>query len=179
MENKQNPFHTLPTGKDAPAEVNVIIEISRGSRTKYEYNKKFGMIEVDRILHTPIPYPFSYGLIPQTWNDYDHDPLDAIVISSEAIIPGALASCRVIGMMSVDDSGERDDKILAVISSDPYYKHVQNYEELPVKDREDMQYFMEHYKDLEKKKVVVKSWENAARAREFISECMECYKGKF
>ena len=177
MEN--NLFHQIPAGKNLPKEVNIIIEIARGSRTKYEMNKDYGIIEVDRILHTPIPYPFSYGLIPQTWNDYDNDPLDAIIFSSESIIPGSLTTCRVVGMMSVDDDGERDDKIIAVLEGDPYTKHINDIKDLPIKDKEDMEYFMTHYKDLENKKVVVNDWKNAEEAQKFITECVECYKNKF
>ncbi len=173
-----NVFHQMPPGDKIPEEINIIIEISKGSRVKYEMCKKYGMIQVDRILHTPIPYPFSYGLIPQTWNDYDHDPLDAIVIASEPLIPGCFIQCRTIGMLSVDDDGERDDKILAVPLNDPYCSHIKAFDEVSKKEREDIQYFLEHYKDLEKKTVTVKSWDDAEAAKEFIAECVECYKKK-
>ena len=179
MKNS-NLFHAMAAGNKIPEEISIIIEISKNSRVKYEMNKKFGIIEVDRILHTPIPYPFSYGLIPQTWNEYDNDPLDAIVIASESLIPGCVVNCRTIGMLSVDDSGERDDKILAVPLDDPYFANIKQFEDIPTKDREDIQYFLEHYKDLEKgKEVIVKSWDNAEKAKEFITECVQCYKNKF
>jgi inorganic pyrophosphatase len=153
MTDQNNIFHTIPAGEDLPKEVNIIIEISEGSRVKYEFEKKYGgVVFVDRFLHTPIPYPFSYGLIPQTWNEYDNDPLDAIVIANEPIIPGCVAPCRVIGMLSVDDSGERDDKILCVPTGDPYFAHIHEFADLPKKKREDIEYFMSHYKDLEKEK---------------------------
>ena len=102
-----NLFHMVATGENVPEEINIIVEIFKGSRVKYEYNKKAGAVMVDRILHTPIPYPFSYGLIPQTWNDYDHDPLDAIIICKEELLPECIVPCRTIGMLSVDDTGER------------------------------------------------------------------------
>jgi inorganic pyrophosphatase len=173
-----NLFHQIPAGENLPREINVLIEISKNSRVKYEMNKKFGIVEVDRILHTPMPYPFSYGLIPQTWNEYDDDPLDVVVICSEKLIPGCLVKCRTIGMLSVDDCGERDDKILAVPLDDPYFNKIQKFEELPAKDREDIHYFMENYKNLENKKVVVKSWDDAETAEKFIAECVEFYKTK-
>ncbi len=180
MTDENNIFHSLSTGDNAPNEVNIIIEIAEGSRIKYEFDKQHGFIIVDRFLHTPIPYPFSYGLIPRTWNDFDHDPLDAIVIASEPIIPGAAVPCRVIGMLSVDDSGERDDKILTVPTCDPYFEHVTKFEELPKKKREDIEYFLTHYKDLEPgKEVKVTSWDDAATAKQFITECIEVYKKKF
>jgi len=174
---EKNIFHQIPAGDSLPEEINVIIEISKGSRVKYEMNKDFGIIEVDRILKTPIDYPFSYGLIPQTWNEYDNDPLDAIVISSESLMPGCLVKCRVVGMLGVDDSGERDDKVLAVpLGEFPEIKDVDDIKEI---EREQMQYFLEHYKDLEKKKVTVNKWENKGITEEFISECTEYYKDKF
>ncbi len=180
MTDENNIFHSLPIGKKTPDEVNIIIEISEGSRVKYEFDKKHGFIYVDRFLHTPIPYPFSYGLIPRTWNDFDHDPLDAIVIASEGINPGCVVSCRVIGMLSVDDSGERDDKILTVPTCDPYFTDVTKFEDLPHKKREDIEYFLTHYKDLEPgKKVTVTSWDDAPTAKKFITECIACYQEKF
>ncbi|MCT4591766.1 MAG: inorganic diphosphatase [Candidatus Gracilibacteria bacterium] len=168
-----NPFHIIPA-KDGEC-INIIVEIAKNSRTKYEFNKKYGVIEVDRVLHTPIAYPFSYGLIPQTWNDYDHDPLDAIIISSESIMPGALTRCKVVGMLSVDDNGERDDKVLAVLADDPYVNHIESIDDMGNKLKEDIHYFMEHYKDLEKKTVKVNAWQNKKEAEEFIEECIECY----
>jgi len=174
-----NIFHTVPTGENLPQEVNIIVEIAEGSRVKYEFEKKYGTIAVDRFLHTPIPYPFSYGLIPQTWNEYDNDPLDAVIIASEPLLPGCVVPCRVVGMMSVDDSGERDDKILAVPTGDPYFENVKDFHDLPQKKREDIEYFMTHYKDLEKNKVViVKSWDDAKTAEKFIEECVACYQEK-
>lgn len=178
--DQANLFHVIPTGDDVPNEINIIVEIAEGSRVKYEFEKKYGgVIMVDRFLHTPMPYPFSYGLIPQTWNDYDNDPLDALIVSSEPIIAGAICPCKVIGILSVDDTGERDDKVICVPSGDPYFNMMESFEELPLKKREDIQYFMEHYKDLEKgKEVVVKNWDDAQTAKDFIIECMEVYKGK-
>ena len=179
MSQVPNIFHDIPTGDNLPQEVNIIVEIAEGSRVKYEFEKKYGgVIFVDRFLHTPIPYPFSYGLIPQTWNEYDNDPLDAIIIANEPLIPGCVCPCRVIGMLSVDDGGERDDKVLCIPTGDPYFAHIKKFEDLPQKKREDIEYFMNRYKDLEGKKVTVKAWESAETTFEFIEECIECYKNK-
>ncbi len=180
MPDQNNIFHAIEAGDNLPEEVNIIIEIAEGSRVKYEYEKKHGTIFVDRFLHTPIPYPFSYGLIPKTWNDFDNDPLDAVVIANEPLIPGCVVPCRVIGMLSVDDCGERDDKILGVPTGDPYFSHIKEFGDLPKKKREDIEYFMTHYKDLEKgKTVTVKSWDDAATAEQFITECIACYGKKY
>lgn len=172
-------FHDVPTGDNIPKNINIIVEISEGSKIKYELDKNHNAIFVDRFLHTPIPYPFSYGLIPQTWNNYDHDPLDAIVVASESLIAGCVVPCRVIGMLSVDDDGERDDKIICVPKGDPYMKDIIKFEDLPHKKREDIEYFLNRYKDLEGKTVTVKSWADAEIAQKFILECVDCYKNKF
>ena len=173
-------FHTVPLGNVADGRVNIIVEISEGSRIKYEFDKSLGAIAVDRFLHTPIPYPFSYGLLPQTWNEYDNDPLDAIIIASEPILPGVVVPCRVIGLLHVDDTGERDDKVLVVPCGDPYFATVNEFGDLPPKKREDVEYFLAHYKDLEPgKEVIVKSWESAKVARDFVQECEEKYGEKF
>lgn len=178
--DENNLFHTLPIGAKAPDEINVIIEISEGSRVKYEFNKQYGCIFVDRFLHTPIPYPFSYGLIPHTWNDFDHDPLDAILIASEPVHPGCVVTGRVIGILRVNDSGERDDKILCVPNGDPYFADVKSINDLTPKKREDIEYFLCHYKDLEVGKTVeVSSWDDRDDAKKFILECIDCYNKKF
>lgn len=176
----KNPFHAVPALVDnTPSEINVILEITCGDNVKYEYDKDFGMVMVDRILKTPMPYPFNYGLIPQTWNEFDNDPLDVIILGSKSFVPGVLIPCRVVGMLSVDDNGERDDKVLAVPLGDSRLENIKDLSDINPKELESMIYFMEHYKDLEKKKVEVTGTVNAKTASDFIVECQQCYKNKF
>jgi len=176
----KNPFHAVPAlVNNNSSEINVILEITCGDNVKYEYDKDYGMVMVDRILKTPMPYPFNYGLIPQTWNEFDNDPLDVIIIGDKPFFPGVLVPCRVVGMLSVDDNGERDDKVLAVPTGDSRLSHVKDLSDINEKELENMIYFMEHYKDLEQKKVVVTGTVKAAEASKFIVECQECYNTKF
>lgn len=180
MTTLQNPFHAIPAlQKDNLADINVILEISLGDNVKYEFDKEFGMIMVDRILRTPMPYPFNYGLIPQTWNEYDNDPLDVILLGKESLLPGVLVPCRVVGILSVDDSGERDDKVLAVPSGDKSLAHINDITDIDEQTLEKMIYFLERYKDLEKKTVKVTGQKNAKDAQVFLQECIDCYKTKF
>lgn len=175
----KNPFHAVPaTINGNSAEINVILEISAQENIKYEYDKNYGMVMVDRILKTPMPYPFNYGLIPQTWNEFDNDPLDVIILGKQKFMPGVLVPCRVVGMLSVDDSGERDDKVLAVPLGDSTLENVQDLGDIDEKELEAMIYFMEHYKDLERKSVKVTGTVDAAGAKKFIEECVESYNGK-
>ncbi len=176
----QNPFHAVPVwGDENSSEIHVILEIASGDTVKYEYDKQYGMVMVDRILKTPMPYPFNYGLIPQTWNEFDNDPLDVVILGDNTFHPGVLVPCRVVGMLSVDDSGERDDKILAVPTGDSRLSHIADISDIDEKELETLIYFMEHYKDLEKKQVSVTGRVNAEEALKFIKECQACYKQKF
>ncbi len=176
----KNPFHAIPATVDGnPSEINVILEISLGDNVKYEYDKNYGMIMMDRILKTPMPYPFNYGLIPSTWNEFDNDPLDVILLGNTKFVPGVLIPSRVVGMLSVDDNGERDDKVLAVPTGDSSLEHIKDLSDIDPKVLESMIYFMEHYKDLEKKTVKVTGTTNAKTAQDFIGECKECYAAKF
>lgn len=175
-----NPFHAIPAMADAEKQtIYAIVEIAKGEVVKYEYNKKFGMVMVDRVLKTPMPYPFSYGLIPSTWNDFDHDPLDIIILGKNSFHPGVMMECRVVGMLSVDDSGERDDKVLAIPVGDKSLSHITDVSDIDPLEMETMVYFMENYKNMEKKTVKVTGIQNAAVAKEFITECIGVYTKKF
>ena len=115
-----NIVDTMSKDRVKPEEFTAFIEISKGSKMKYELDEETGLIAVDRILSTSTAYPWNYGLIPLTVAP-DGDPLDVLVISSEPIIPGALAKCRPIGIMRMVDSGDQDDKVLAVLGDEPKF----------------------------------------------------------
>lgn len=175
-----NPFHAVPaTINNNPEEINVILEISIRENVKYEYDKNYGMVMVDRVLKTPMPYPFNYGLIPSTWNEFDNDPLDVIILGQTKFMPGVLVPCRVVGMLSVDDNGERDDKVLAIATGDSTQDDIQDLGDINPKEMEKIIYFMEHYKDLENKPVQVTGTVDKSSAVTFISECENCYAEKF
>ncbi|KAK9050884.1 hypothetical protein SSX86_030147 [Deinandra increscens subsp. villosa] len=107
-----------------------VIEISKGSKVKYELDKKTGLIKVDRVLYSSVVYPHNYGFVPRTLCE-DNDPLDVLVIMQEPILPGCFLRAKAIGVMPMIDQGEKDDKIIAVCADDPEYRHYNDIKELP------------------------------------------------
>jgi inorganic pyrophosphatase len=172
-----NLYHDLPIFDDEN-NLNVVIEVSKGMLTKYEFDKKLNAIKLDRILTTPIAFPYNYGFIPQTWNEDDKDPLDAIVISSQDLLPGVVVSCRVLGYMQVLDRGEKDDKVVCVPVGDSVVAHLQTVSDLSDQLKERFEYFMTHYKDLEQKKVEFKQWRSVKDASALIERCRKSYLKK-
>src|SRR3990170_6292317 len=117
-----HPWHGAHFGSNAPAIVNGLIEIPQGSRTKYEIDKTTGLLKLDRVIHSSFHYPVNYGFIPQTLGP-DGDPLDILVLCSQSIQALCLVEARVIGNMQMIDTGEQDDKIIAVATKDPSVNH--------------------------------------------------------
>ena len=124
--NVLHPWHGAHYGENAPAVVNGLIEIPQGSRSKYEIDKETGLLKLDRVIHSSFHYPINYGFIPQTLG-HDGDPLDILVLSSQSIHPLCLVEATVIGNMQMIDSGEADDKIIAVAAKRPFSKLYQGY----------------------------------------------------
>ena len=169
----------LPVGKDAPNDVNVIIENPMGGvPVKYELDKESGMMFVDRFLHTPMFYPGNYGFIPHTLSG-DGDPVDVIVVSHLPVMPGAVLRARPIGVLMMEDDGGEDEKIIAVPVTKmyPLFDSVKDLEDLPQIQRDQIAHFFTHYKDLEPGKwSKVNGWGNAEKAKEMILVGIE--KGK-
>lgn len=147
-------WHDIPMGAGAPRVVDSIIEIPRGGRVKYELDKASGLLRASRVLYGAVHYPANYGFIPQTWAD-DGDALDILVLGQEAIHPGALVSCRVIGVMPMLDQGEADEKIIAVQLGDPGFEGVKSLGDLPPFRMNEIMRFFGDYKALEGKEVKV------------------------
>ncbi|MBS7805299.1 inorganic diphosphatase [Rhizobiales bacterium TNE-4] len=160
-------------GKNAPHEVNVIIEVPIGGEPiKYEMDKEAGALIVDRFLYTSMRYPGNYGFIPHTLSD-DGDPCDVIIVNTRAIIPGAIMAVRPVGVLLMEDESGGDEKIIAVPSSKltKRYEKIVNYTDLPQITLDQIQHFFEHYKDLEPGKwVKVVRWGDAAEARSLIEK---------
>jgi inorganic pyrophosphatase len=158
-------------GKDPPNEVNVVIEVPIGGEPiKYELDKASGALVVDRFLYTAMRYPGNYGFIPHTLSG-DGDPCDVIVANTRAIIPGAVISCRVVGVLLMEDEGGEDEKLLAVPAHrlTQRYDSVQDYKDLPSITLQQIEHFFAHYKDLEPGKwVKIVRWGDAAEARDLI-----------
>src|SRR6476469_11187129 len=115
ITNVLHPWHGVEAGDRAPRFVNAVIEIPQGSRAKYEIDKASGLLKLDRVIYSSFHYPVNYGFIPQTLG-YDNDPLDILVLCSQSIQPLCLVEAKIIGNMQLIDSGDKDDKIIAVAS---------------------------------------------------------------
>ena len=164
----------LSTGKNPPKEINVFIEIPQGNRIKYELDKKSGLIFVDRFLHTAMVYPFNYGFIPNTIAE-DKDPIDVLVISSLAVVPGTVIPSRPIGMLEMEDEEGIDTKIVAVptIKIDPSMEKINNINDLPKVLKNQIKHFFEHYKELEPNKwVKIKDWRGREVAEKEIKKAL-------
>jgi inorganic pyrophosphatase len=178
IQNVMHPWHGVSYGEQAPRYVNAIIEIPQGSRAKYEIDKPSGLLKLDRVIYSSFYYPTNYGFIPQTYGD-DKDPLDILVISSMSIHPLCLVEARVIGVMQMIDSGDADDKIIAVASKDPSINYINNIEELPKHFFSELRHFFEEYKRLENKSVVVEEFGDKSKALTIIDEAIKRYEKTF
>uniref|UniRef100_A0A803N8F4 inorganic diphosphatase n=1 Tax=Chenopodium quinoa TaxID=63459 RepID=A0A803N8F4_CHEQI len=154
-------------GPGAPVIFNCVIEIARGSKVKYELDKKTGLIKVDRILYSSVVYPHNYGFIPRTLCE-DSDPMDVLVIMQEPVLPGCFLRAKAIGLMPMIDQGEKDDKIIAVCADDPEYRHYNDIKELPPHRLAEIRRFFEDYKKNENKEVAVDDFLPSASAHEAI-----------
>jgi len=173
-----HPWHGPEIGEKAPACVNALIEIPRGSRCKYEIDKATGLIKLDRVIYSSFHYPVNYGFIPRTLG-HDNDPLDILVICSEEIKSLCLVETTVIGNMQMIDSGEKDDKIISVASNDPEVNHIKDISELPPHFLTMLKNFFEQYKVLENKNVIIEHFQPAKEAYEVINEAISNYKSYF
>jgi len=154
-----------------------VIEISKGSKNKYEYDHNTGLLILDRILYTSTHYPQNYGFIPLTFAE-DGDPLDVLVICSESIVPLALVKCKPIGVVKMIDGGSKDYKIIAVPLNDPFFNIYNDVSELPNHINDEIIHFFKVYKSLEGKKTEIKDIENALEAKKVIKDCINACKSK-
>ena len=173
-----HPWHGAHYGDNAPQVVNGLIEIPQGSRTKYEIDKKTGLLKLDRIIYSSFHYPINYGFIPQTLG-LDGDPLDILVMCSESIQPLCLVEATVIGNMQMIDTGVVDDKIIAVAAKDPGVNYITSVDELPKHLIAILRNYFEQYKVLENKIVEINEFQNAEAAYKVIDESIALYKTNF
>lgn len=174
----KHPWHEVAIGENPPERVNAIIEIPKGSRAKYEIDKDSGLIKLDRVIFASMYYPLNYGFIPQTLGE-DHDPLDIVVLTQVAVVPGCLIPSKVIGVMQMIDRGEADDKIIAVAEQDPSVSHLADVKDLPDHLRAELKHFFENYKTLENKKVVVDEFLSKEHAMKIIQTSIGFYNENF
>jgi inorganic pyrophosphatase len=162
------------------SEVDVIIEISKGGHIKYEYDKEKNIIVCDRILHTPMKYPFNYGFIPDTLSE-DGDPLDVVVLMEDELIPGCIIKCCILGYLETKDDAGNDPKLIVrpVTKIDPTLENINDIQNLlPNHILNKIQYFFNHYKDLENKTVTVGKFYNKWEAIEIYSNSKNRFKYK-
>lgn len=175
MEKKMD-IRFISVGVNPPEDVHAIIEIPmRGDPVKYEADKKSGAMFVDRFLNTPMRYPYNYGFVPNTLSK-DGDPIDIMVISRVPVASGAVIRSRPVGVFVMEDEHGEDEKIIAVPADDvdPYYADIRDITDLPQLDKDQIEHFFSHYKDMEKGKwVKALGWENAQTAKEFIKDAIK------
>lgn len=152
-----------------------IIEIPLKTKNKFEIDKKTNNIRLDRVLYSAMSYPAEYGYIPNTL-ELDGDPLDILVISSEATFPGCVVPAKIIGVLTLIDNGFVDHKIISVVAVDPRYNEINRLNDLSEFTLEEIKDFFSNYKTLQNIKVEVKNYEGIEKALEIIKECEERYK---
>ena len=171
-------WHDIDPKRINPTDFVAVIEISKGSKNKYELDKDSGSLILDRVLYTSTHYPASYGFIPCTYSE-DNDPLDVLVLCTEPIVPLALVRCYPIGVVMMQDSGEMDYKIIAIPFKDPTYNSYKEIEELPPHVMNEISHFFRVYKQLEGKDTTVFQVKDRAFAELIIKDNMKEYKNKF
>lgn len=170
-------MHDLPIGQDFPDVINVVIEIPKGSRNKYEFDEELGVIKLDRVQFTALSHPADYGFIPETRSE-DGDHLDAFVMMDSSVFPGCLVEGRPIGLLRMVDDGDRDEKIICVPAKDVRYDHITELDQLSPHFKKEVAHFFEHVKDLQDKVTTIEGWEDAASAKAEIKRAYEAEKGQ-
>lgn len=164
--------------KPEEGQVNVFVEIPKDGNIKYELDKDSGVIMVDRFLHTAMNYPFNYGFVPNTLSE-DGDPLDILVLSEYAVVPGVVIPAQVIGVLEMEDEEGLDAKVLAVPTKkvDPDYGTFQDITDVPEAMRNKVKHFFENYKTLEPGKwIKVKDWKGKIDAIEAVKKAISAVK---
>ena len=168
-------WHDLALGDRIEDHFPVVIEISKGSKVKYELDKVTGLLRVDRILHSAVHYPANYGFLPQTYCE-DGDALDALVLGQEEVVPLCVVRARGIGVMTMRDDKGRDDKIIAVHVDDPEYEHYHDSAELPPHRLKELERFFLDYKALENKVVNIEGLRGRLHAEETVRAAARRYR---
>lgn len=171
-----NLWHDIEPGSQE--EINVIIEINKGSKNKYEVDKKTGLIALDRVSHTAQDFPFDYGFVPRSlW--HDGDPLDVIVLTTYPLMPGILVRVRPVAIMNMIDSGEGDDKIIAVPVDDPRFTNIQDLSDINPHTVKEIEHFYSTYKKLQNKVVEVSGFKGKTDAENAFLEGLKLYQEKY
>ncbi len=173
-----NIWHDIDPKRITPEDFVAVVEISKGSKKKYELDKETGLIMLDRILYTATHYPANYGFIPRSFGD-DGDPLDVLIICSQTLDPLTLARCYPIGHITMLDDGRNDEKIIAIPFADPNYNQYKDISELPAHIFDEMRHFFKVYKALEDKETVAGEVHSRGDAVKVISAALDNYVETF
>ncbi len=173
-----NIWHDVDSERIRPEDFLAVIEIKRGSKKKYELDKKTGFIILDRVLYTSTHYPANYGFIPRTLAD-DGDPLDVLVLTNEEIDPLVLVRCYPIGVINMIDNGKNDEKIIAIPFGDPNYNTYKDITDLPKHLFDEMRHFFSVYKQLEGKSTAVDEVKGCETATKIVRNCIKNYNSVY
>lgn len=173
-----NIWHDINPKRIKPNDFIAVVEITKGSKKKYELDKECGLLILDRILYTSTHYPANYGFIPRTYGD-DNDPLDVLILCSEPLEPLTLVRCYPIGAISMMDNGRNDEKIIAIPYDDPTYNIYKDIEQLPSHIFKEMQHFFKVYKALENKETAVDEVVGREEAVKVIDSAIDGYIENF
>ena len=163
---------SLIPAQPKPGLINVLIEITGGSKNKYEFDKDLQAFALDRVLYSSVQYPYDYGFVPNTLAD-DGDPLDGMVIMDEPTFPGCVITARPIGMLEMIDGGDRDEKILCVPDKDPRYAGVKSLEDVAAHKLDEIAEFFRTYKNLEKKVTEILGWQDVEKVTPLVEQCIK------
>lgn len=166
----------LSYGEDAPKTVNLVIEIRKGEKNKYEMDKDTGYLTLDRVNGTALGYPTDYGYIPDTLCE-DGDPIDGLLIIDESVPPCTCVPARPIGVLYMIDDGEADEKLILVPAKDVSKDHIKDLSDLGDNFKKVVEHFYSHYKDWKNdwtgSKVEFNGWGDAEAAKKVINESIE------
>lgn len=170
-----NLLHDIAPG--TASEMNVIVEINRGSKNKYEIDKETGIIALDRVMHSAQDYPFDYGFVPQTYWD-DSDALDVVLLTTYPLMPGILVRARPVAIMHMVDGGDPDEKVIAVPVDDPRYADVQDLEDVNKHTLKEIAHFFQTYKQIQNKTVEIGEFEGKSAAEAAFTRAVQMYKDR-
>lgn len=170
-----NIWHDINEKRITKKNFVAVIEISTGSKCKYELDKETGLLKLDRVLYTSVQYPANYGFIPLTYAE-DNDPLDVLVLCSQKILPLTIVECYPIGVIDIKDNSETDQKIVAIPVNEPSLNQYKDINELPIHRFEEIRHFFQVYKNLENKTVTVESILGHIEAEAVIENSIDEYR---
>ena len=173
-----NIWHDINPDRISRSSYAAVIEISKGSKMKYELDKETGLLRLDRVLYTSTHYPANYGFIPRTYAK-DNDPLDVLVLCSGDILPMSIVDCYPIGVITMLDNGAPDDKIISIPFNDPTYSSYKDISQLPTHVFDEMKHFFSVYKTLESKDTAIDEVKGVLDAVAIIEDAIKAYEEKF